>query len=236
MNKPRIGEKYFKEDFMKKFIGLLIMAGVFSTAVFAQEGGQHKYEPFDMLIGINLGSGGAIAGNLMKPDGSTGNGSLIFTFDTGFTYDFYIFYWLSVNTGLLFHQQVLAIWKEEYNDMSDSLFNFLQDPFCLTIPLQAHVNVPRAEWLYAGLGVSINIPLFSYTEKMAEFWGVREEGRSRKGKTFFALPIDLGFEIENLSKGESRFFFRFTPTFIEGTALFPIGFIWQIYKFRIDTK
>jgi hypothetical protein len=106
---------------MKKFTGLLLMACIFSTAAFAQEERQHKYEPFDMLIGINVGAGFGVGGRIFKPakktntssgygyedttDLALGNGYIMGSTDTGLTYDFYIFNWLSVNTGLFVNME-----------------------------------------------------------------------------------------------------------------------------------
>jgi hypothetical protein len=113
----------------------------------------------------------------------------------------------------------------------------MQYTLYLTIPLQAHVNVPRAEWFYAGLGIAFNIPLFSPFEKTADFFGLSNEDMPNlKGAFFVSLPIDVGFDFLKAGEGGGRLFLRFTPTFIDGNTLLPIGFIWQIYNFRIDTR
>jgi hypothetical protein len=92
---------YAKELCMKKIVGLLVMACVLSAAIFAQEEGEYKYKPFDMLIGINLGVSSALHARDLANEKR--RFSFLFSADIGLTYDFYIFDWLSVNTGLLFH-------------------------------------------------------------------------------------------------------------------------------------
>jgi hypothetical protein len=209
---------------MKKIIGLSLMLCLLSTAVFAQAG-ERKHEPFDMLLGINWGLGAMATGNIFGLD----EGTFIFAGDIGLSFDFYAFSWLSVSSGLMFHSQVSAIWKDEFNLISDlELSDILQTPQCLTIPLQIHVNVPRVEWLYAGAGVNINIPIASL---LAE--NLNGNFPDAKGKTFISLPIDLGFDMIKPGRGGGRFFFRFAPTFLKSGTLLPVGFIWQVHNFRI---
>jgi hypothetical protein len=47
------------------------------------------------------------------------------------------------------------------------------------------------------------------------------------------LPIDFGFDFIKAGKGGSRFFFRVTPEFHKNGTTIPIGFIWQIYNWKI---
>lgn len=218
---------------MKKIVGLLIMVCAVSGAAFAQYAGEHQHEPRDMLIGINVGS--SVYLSIKNAATDHREVSVLTSMDVGLTYDFYIFNWLSVNTGLLLHPQFVAIYKPEYVDIADDLKleDYLQSPLCLTIPLQAHINVPRAEWLYVGAGINFNIPLTSMTGELSKASGVEFE--DTKGSFFISLPIDIGFDLIKFRDGGARFFFRFTPAFLKQKTLVPFGFIWQIYNFRIDT-
>jgi hypothetical protein len=220
---------------MKKIIGLALMLCLLSAAVFAGDGEgkredkkERKHEPFDMLLGINWGLGGMVTGHILNME----EGAAIFAVDIGLSYDFYVFSWLSVSSGAIFHSQVSAIWKDSFNSDPDLEFtDILQTPLCVTIPIQVHVNVPRVEWLYAGAGVNINIPVASLLSRAANQSGL--DIPDTRGPTFISLPIDLGFDMIKPGKGGGRFFFRVTPTFLEGGTLFPVGFMWQLYNFRI---
>jgi hypothetical protein len=210
---------------MKKIIGLLILLCLLPAAVFAQDKKEHKHEPFDVLLGINWGLGGMVTGNIFNLE----EGTFIAAGDVGLTVDFYAFSWLSVSSGVLAHSQVSAIWKDEFNSNPNLEFSdIIQTPLCLTIPLQIHVNVPYVEWLYAGAGVNINIPMFSLISRTG-----MPNLPDTKGKTFIGLPVDLGFDMVKPGRGGGRFFFRITPTFLENGTLFPVGFMWQIYNFRV---
>jgi hypothetical protein len=198
-----------------------------SAAVFAQAR-ERKHEPLDMLLGINWGFGAMVTGNIFGSDG----GTFIATGDLGLSYDFYAFSWLSVSSGLMFHSQISAIWKPEFdNDPNIDFTDILQSPQCLTIPFQVHVNIPRLEWLYAGAGVNINIPVMSLLSRAASGSGL--DIPDTKGKTFISVPIDLGFDMIKPGRGGGRLFFRVAPTFLENGTLLPVGLIWQIYNFRI---
>ncbi|MDR1239356.1 MAG: hypothetical protein LBK27_04515 [Treponema sp.] len=216
---------------MKKIIGFLVMACVLFTAVFAQEEApKHRHEPLDMLLGINLGASIFlnIRDLLVAP-----KISYLASTDFGLTYDFYFFNWLSATTGLFLHPQVVAIYKPEYETINREfdLMDYMQTPLCLTIPLQAHINVPRVEWLYLGAGVNLNIPITSMLEEVEKVSGV--DMPDSKGEFFVSVPIDFGFDMTDSRRGGVRFFFRLTPTFLEQGTLFPIGVMWQIYNFRI---
>jgi hypothetical protein len=245
---------------MKKLVGLLAAVLVLPAAIFAQDARVYRYEPFDMLVGVNVGAGMGLGGHIFKPDQTTGNSSPGYEYeapalgngylmgysDLGLTYDFYIFNWLSANSGLLFHSQWSLIWKEAYNDpdLEIKTEDALQYTAYLTIPLQAHINVPRAEWLYAGLGLNLNIPLYSPLEKTAQFTGLSADDVPKKGPFFVSLPIDVGFDFVKPKEGGARLFLRITPNFIKGhtdengneKVPTTFGVIWQIYNFRIDTK
>ncbi|MDR1239357.1 MAG: hypothetical protein LBK27_04520 [Treponema sp.] len=217
---------------MKKIIGLLVMACVLSTAVFAQEEGpKHRHEPLDMLLGINLGT---TLFATMKDFVTNPKVSFLWSADFGLTYDFYVFSWLSVNTGLLLHPQFSAIWKPEYEEKPDlKLTDYIQAPLCLTVPLQAHVNVPRVEWLYLGAGINLNFPVTGMLEELEKAIGL--DMPDSKGKFFVSVPVDFGFDMTDSRNGGVRLFFRLTPTFLEQGTLVPFGVMWQIYNFRIGS-
>jgi hypothetical protein len=126
--------------------------------------------------------------------------------------------------GLLLHPDVYIILDQELSNIS-SFTDIAASPLCLTIPLAAHVNIPNAEWLYAGIGLSLNIPVTGMFDGLAEV--------DTKGKFFAGLPIDVGFDFVKPGKGGGRFFFRITPEFHEKGIAVPIGFIWQIYNWKI---
>ncbi|MDR1239358.1 MAG: hypothetical protein LBK27_04525 [Treponema sp.] len=219
---------------MKKIIGLLVMVCVLSAAIFAQEDvRKHQHEPLDMLLGINLGTSLFLEFKDMATDKP--KASFFRSADFGLTYDFYVFSWLSATTGLFLHPQFSIIWKEEYANRPDiEAKDIIQFPLCLTIPLQAHVNVPRAEWLYLGAGVNLNIPITSLMGEAAKVTGlIGLETFDSKGKFFVSVPLDFGFDLIQSRDGGARFFFRFTPAFLEQKTLVPFGIVCQIYNFRI---
>jgi outer membrane protein W len=189
-----------------------------------------------MLIGINLGGSWALHAEDLANEKR--RFSFLASADIGLTYDFYIFNWLSVNTGLLFHPQVVAMYKPEYETKAEGelkVTDYMQTPLCLTIPLQFHINIPRVERLYVGAGVNFNIPITSMTKNFERVSGV--EMPETKGSFFFSLPVDIGFDlVKPEDKGGGRFFFRVTPTFLKEGFLLPFGVMWQIYNFKIDTK
>jgi len=110
----------------------------------------------------------------------------------------------------------------------------------LTIPFAAHVNIPYVEWLYTGIGLNINIPLFGMLDSTINDSGGPKI--STKGKTFVGLPIDLGFDFVKPGRGGARFFFRVTPEFhkVDGVdktfVTVPIGFAWQIWNWKVLVK
>jgi hypothetical protein len=207
-----------------------MMVFMLSTILFAQDGRPRKHEASDMLLGINAGLGAMFSGDII----SLNAGSFVFAADLGLTYDFYIFRWLSATTGVMLHPQLSVILKEDIAEGSDLEFtDILQSPVCITIPFQVHLNVPFIEWLYAGFGVNINIPFKSMLSNIVpDELGLPDT----RGGVFISLPIDLGFDMIKPGGGGGRFFFRATPSFLENGVVMPVGFIWQIYNFRIYHK
>jgi hypothetical protein len=207
-----------------------MMVFVLPTIVFAQNGRPHKHEASDMLIGINTGMGAMITGNIF----SLKKGSFVAAMDVGLSYDFYIFRWLSATTGVMLHPQLSVVLKEDMSENSDFEFlDILRSPLCITIPFQVHFNIPLVEWLYAGFGVNINIPFRNMlSNALTDEFNLPDT----RGGVFISLPVDLGFDMIKPGGGGSRFFFRVTPSFLEGGTVIPVGFIWQIYNFRIYHK
>ncbi|MDR2392655.1 MAG: hypothetical protein LBD93_00620 [Treponema sp.] len=213
----------------KKGVLALALASVLGSGVFAQE---DKHQPFDMLLGLNSGSGitpniGEVFTELSNERIPKGNYAVLFDF--GITYDFYLFNFLSFNTGLLMHPDVYVILDQDFSGVDD-FTKIAASPICLTIPLGAHVNIPKVEWLYAGIGLSLNIPLFGMFDGMAGL------DIDTKGDFFVGLPIDIGFDFISPGRGGGRFFFRITPEFHEKGTAVPIGFVWQIYNWKIYSK
>jgi hypothetical protein len=210
---------------VKKGLLVLVLMAVVTGGIFAQDETIHKHQSFDMLLGFNLGIGVTTnIGDLRNIKNSIPKGNYAVMGDIGLTYDFYLFNWLSFNTGLLVHPDVYILLDQSYDNV-DNLTDIAASPLCLTIPLAAHINIPKVEWLYAGIGLSLNIPISGILDK--------HFGVDTKGDFFAGLPIDIGFDFVKPGKGGGRFFFRVTPEFHENGTVVPIGFIWQIYNWKI---
>ncbi|MDR0586097.1 MAG: hypothetical protein LBG26_02540 [Treponema sp.] len=212
-----------------KNVFAVVLASLLAGGVFAQED-VHKHQPFDMLLGLNFGVG--MTPNMGELFSAVSNsripkGNYAITFDFGLTCDFYLFNWLSFNTGLLLHPDIYLVLDQDFYNV-DSFTDIAATPICLTIPLAAHINIPKVEWLYAGMGLNLNIPLFGMVDGLA--------GIDTKGDFFVGLPIDIGFDFVKPGKGGGRFFFRITPEFHENGTTVPIGFIWQIYNWKLYSK
>jgi hypothetical protein len=210
----------------KKGLLALVLASVLARGIFAQED-IHKHQSFDMLLGLNSGIG--ITPNMGELFSSLNNsripsGNYALAYDFGLTYDFYLFNWLSFNTGLLLHPDVYLVLDQDLENV-DNFTDIAATPLCLTIPLAAHINVPKVEWLYAGIGLNLNIPISGIFDGLA--------GIDTKGDFFAGLPIDIGFDFVKPGRGGGRFFFRITPEFHENGTAVPIGFIWQIYNWKL---
>jgi hypothetical protein len=222
---------------MKKLFYIVALLGVITKAIFAQEVNSdttaqdekiYRHQQFDMLIGINAGFGGMMTGGIL--DGK--KGTLALSFDIGLNYDFYVLDWVSVNTGLLLHPEGHLVLDKDVAKIDHKDFNMVDYaamPLCLTIPIAVHINIPCADWLYTGLGLNINIPLVSLLDSA-------NLDIDTKGDVFLSLPIDLGFDMIRADKGGARFFFRVTPTFLAKGVVVPVGFIWQIYNWKIYSK
>ena len=210
---------------VKKGIFLLVLVVLITGGVFAQTG---VHEAFDMFIGLNLGLG--ISPNIFSlfnlSDNVVRKGNYAITADFGVTYDFYLFPWLSFNSGVLLHPDLYSTLDVDLFNV-DKFTDIMATPLCVTIPVMAHVNIPMVEWLYVGAGVSINIPVLGMMDSVFD---------DSKGDAFFGVPMDVGFDFIKPGKGGGRFFFRVTPEIHKNGTTLPIGFIWQIYNWRIFGK
>jgi hypothetical protein len=213
---------------MKNLTAILALALVFGmtgTAAFAQE----KHQPSDVLIGLNWGMG--ITPNIGDvfsiKDDKIPQGNYALVFDFGLTGDFYLLNWLSINTGLLLHPDLYVLLDQDFNT-DKSFTDIAASPLCLTIPIMAHINVPKAEWLYTGIGLNFNIPIVGMLDSVADI--------DTKGKSFIGLPIDLGFDFIKSGSGGMRFFFRVTPEFHKHGTAVPVGFIWQIWNWKVKNN
>jgi len=221
---------------MKNKLLILVLVVFITGGLFSQEADSdevHKYEPFDMLIGLNMGFG--FTPNIfsvLSGDISKGNYGLVFDF--GLTYDFYLYNWLSFNSGLILHPGIYVFAATELKNV-DSFTDFAATPLCLTIPLMAHVNVPYVEWLYAGIGLTLNFPITSMLDQAAGTAGM-DLKVDTKGKFFVGVPIDIGFDWIKPGKGGKRFFFRIMPEFHDGGTVVPIGLIWQVWNWKIYSR
>jgi hypothetical protein len=210
---------------MKKRVLSVVLATVFIFSAFAQDG-DHKHEPFDGLIGLNIGFGATTnLGDLFGDIPPIPKGNYAMYFNAGLTFDFYLFSWLSFTTGLFSHGEMYLILDQDYTTVT-SFTDIAATPICLTIPLEAHVNVPNLEWLYAGVGLTLNIPISSILED-------QNYGVDTKGDFFIGIPIDIGFDFINSSGKGPRLFFRFMPEIHERGVTLPIGLVLQTNNWRI---
>jgi len=215
---------------------------------------QHKHHPFDVLLGINAGSGltpnfFTIIPKLMNNEPPSMDNYGLIIADAGLTVDFYILPWLSFNSGLSLRPALYLFLGKNIDDVDDfEITDWATFPFCLTIPIAMHVNIPVIEWLYAGIGLNLNIPLFSPLDAARRAVkdatgdiGADMDVPDVKGKFYIGLPIDIGFDFfsnkkPGSSKGGMRLFFRITPEFHEQATVVPIGLVWQIWNFNVFTK
>ena len=212
----------------KKLLLILILIAIISGGVFAQ----NRHNPGEMLLGIDLGLG-------LTPDffsiteDSLPIGNYAITFDLGLNFDYYVSYWLSINSGLFAHPGVYLLLNKpltEENLKDTEVTDWAKTPICLTIPIMAHINVPHVEWLYLGAGLNLNIPVASMLDSVIK-------DIDTKGKFFVGIPIDMGFDfIRAAKRGGTRLFFRITPEIHSGGTPVIIGFMVQPYNFKIVKK
>ena len=200
---------------MKKYYAVFIIFFWLVSMVFAQDENETevfngKHQTFNQFIGLNAGGAG------MKL-----NNGMIFTASFGITYDFYIRPWISINSGFLLHQ-------EFYKNQPAGRNRFVPEgnPFCFTIPVGIHFNMPKAEWIYAGISFAFNFPISNMSSPA-------ERNFYSKKDIFCSLPVDFGFDFIKAGKGGPRLFFRVTPVFYKGGVSAPVGIVLQIYNWRI---
>ena len=210
----------------KKIFLILVLAVFLSGSVFAE-----RHEAGDMLLGIDLGFN--LTPSFFSVTGdSVPKGNYAITFDLGLNFDYYLFNWLSFNSGLFMYSGIYLLLDKPLTEetLENTTFtDWAKTPICLTIPLMGHVNIPAVDFLYLGAGLNFNLPVSSMLS--TELPDV-----DTKGKFFLGIPIDLGFDFIKSGKGGSRFFFRITPEIHSGGTPVLIGFMWQIYNFRIYGK
>jgi hypothetical protein len=215
---------------MKKMAGIMFLVVGLSSVGFAQENssaesGQaasHRYRPYDMMLGFTSGMGLNGSGDVF----SLKEGFFVLNAYMGANYDFYFLNWLSASSGLYLLEHMSIVLKEDIPEGSNlSMTDMMQTPFCLTIPVSVHVNMPRAEWLYLGIGVNFNIPLFSLLKTVPQ---ARDfDLPDTKGSFFVSLPIDIGIDMAK-GTGSRRFVFRVTPNFLKSDPLVTFGLMYQI--------
>jgi len=169
----------------------------------------------------------------------------------GLSFEYYIFHWMSVGTGLGFGPEVNVVTKggrhgitvnsasTEDAAMQDAINKALkvvhvQAGLFLTMPFNVHFNIPKVEWLYGGLGVEIHIPVSDAGLDSLIGADITKylPGGSIKGKTFVSMPIDIGFDFSrvkaNGKDARSRLLFRIEPEFFgNGLMSLPISLVWQ---------
>ena len=220
---------------VKKVLLASLLFALLTGVVFSQ---QSRHQEGDLLIGINIGASvSPNFFNVLSDDIPKGNYGL--AVEAGVNVDYYLFSWLSFNSGLLIRPGLYLLEDSVYFqgrppgmppnvpwDRGDWYKRSLI-PLCLTIPVMAHVNIPVLDFLYVGAGVNLNIPMLSWMETDAP------AGTDTKGGFFIGVPIDIGFDFIKGGNGGSRLIFRVTPEFHKGGTPVLFGLIWQIHNFKI---
>jgi hypothetical protein len=182
-----------------------------------------------MMLGFTGGGGVNMSGDALNLK----KGYFIANAYIGVNYDFYFLNWLSASSGLYLLEHMSLVLKEDIPAGSNLSFTeIMQTPVCRTIPVSAHVNVPRLEWLYLGIGANFNSPLFSLMDGVSKTAGL--DLPDTKGSFFVSLPIDIGIDIAS-GTGSRRFIFRVTPNFLKADTLVTFGLMFQANA-RISRK
>ncbi|MDR1949222.1 MAG: hypothetical protein LBQ38_07510 [Spirochaetaceae bacterium] len=236
----------------------------------------HKHSAGDMLLGLNWSFFGAMMntnpmdafstiGDSLKfePTGSEGNYAVNVSMDLpkffatarilnlGLSYEYYIFHWISLGTGLGFGPEINVVTKggttgisisgaaTEDSAKEDAINKALevvhvQAGLFLTVPFNVHFNIPKVEWLYGGLGVEIHVPVsgMGLESLIGDDIAKYLPGGGIKGGTFVSMPIDIGFDFSRIKNNgkpaRSRLFFRIEPEFLgDGFTSLPISLVWQ---------
>jgi len=197
----------------RKALLFLIIFSFFSGNIFSQE---NKYDKYEMLIGVGVGLG-------LTPDLLIDfyrelisyddyyvypNRNSAFYFEFGLNVDFYLTNYISINTGFTFRPETIR-----FKSGPEYVF-----PVYVNIPYSVHLNVPNAETLYIGIGVSRYIPVNIIYNNLKQFIGI---------------PVDIGFDFIKSKRGGRRLLFRMTPEFHEKAVLIPFGIYFQTYNWRV---
>ncbi|GHV79959.1 hypothetical protein AGMMS49944_17500 [Spirochaetia bacterium] len=262
----------------RKWVSVLVLAMMVAGGVFAQEGdATHKHSAGDMLLGLNWGFLGTMMNtdpvaafsdvassldfnvNQNSPTDFSINATIdlpkFFTtariLNLGLSYEYYVFHWMSVGTGLGVSPEVNVVTKGGRTGISvtgatteDAATEaaiskamevvHVQAGLFLTIPFNVHFNIPKVEWLYAGLGAEIHIPVsdLGLDDIIGADIAKYLPGGSIMGKTFVSMPIDLGFDFSRIKKNgkpaRSRLLLRVEPEFFgDGMVSLPLSLVWQ---------
>jgi len=124
----------------------------------------------------------------------------------------------------------------EMTENNDELTGIVKTPVSVAIPFAAHINVPYVNFLYIGAGVTLNIPVHSWSISDVSV-GDSKMSFGKKGNFYIAVPIDLGLDMVKKDKGNGqRFILRFAPEFHDEGIFLPMGFMWQFFNFKIFSK
>lgn len=204
----------------KKILLVLLLFLLLAGGAFAES----RHKGGDILLGIDLGAG--FTGNIFRMIGhdTISSGSYALAGEAGFNLDFYLFSWLSVNSGIFASPGAYVYVPSGGNIDTDDFFNWAKTPVCLTIPAMVHINFPFLDFLYLGIGLNFNFPVTA----------IPVDGVSNKGKFFVGMPIDLGFDFIKAGRGGGRLFLRITPEFHKEDHR-PVvwSLMWQIYNFKL---
>ena len=212
-----------KRFFLASILVFVLAGSIFSAELF-------KHERGDMYAGINLGMGFTPSlFNVFSVSDYFPKGEYALTFNLGLSYDYYQTEWLSFNAGLMAHFGMYAFLTQDLPVGPNTGFtDIAAAPLSLTIPLSAHINIPYVNFLYAGIGMSLNIPLVSLLDSDDP-----DALRQYEEDVFLGMPIDVGFDLMPEDSGGMRFFFRIRPEFHRNGTVAPIGFIWQAFNLKI---
>ena len=201
---------------MKKLFGILMIIMGLSTTVFAQDDVENvttkKHQAYSHYLGPSLGIGA-----MSMNDGA------ILAFNIGASYSFYVLDWFSISGSVLAHQEIYFNQPAETTRMVPA-----GNPFCITVPIGFHINVPCIDLLYTGFSFALNFPMFDLNSPYNAY--------TSSDELFFSLPIDIGLDLIKPDRGGSRILLRVTPTFHKGGIAVPVGIVWQIHNWKIPAQ
>ena len=212
---------------IKKFFLISLLITLLSGNAFTLDS---RHQSGDILLGIDLGLG--VTGRFSKiTDDVMPKGNYAAIIDAGINVDYYILNWLSVSSGILVRSGIYMLLDMPLTDSNLGAkglryVDYARTPICLTIPVMTHVNIPHIDFLYLGAGLNLNFPVASWINSDIP-------GFDTKGKFFLSIPLDIGIDFVKPGKGGWRLMFRATPEFHKGKNPILLGFIWQVYNFKI---